>query len=45
MMNLFIIVTFISGIFFGKILEKHHASDNALEIEAKQVRKNLTVTD
>ena len=38
-MSLFIIVTFVTGIFFGHILEKHHAFDHALEIEAKQVRK------
>ena len=38
-MSLFIIVAFVTGIFFGHILEKHHAFDNAFEIEAKQVRK------
>ena len=39
MMSLLIIVTFVTGIFFGHILEKHHAFDHGLEIEAKQVRK------
>ena len=34
-MSPFIIVTFVTGIFFGHILEKYHA----LEIEAKQARK------
>ena len=38
-MSLFIIVAFVTGIFFGHILEKHHAFDNAFEIDAKQVRK------
>ena len=40
-MSLFIIVGFVTGIFFGHILEKHHAFDHALEIEAKQVRKKF----
>lgn len=40
-MSLFIIVAFVTGIFFGHILEKHHAFDNAFEIEAKQVRKKI----
>ena len=40
-MSLFIIVAFVTGIFFGHILEKHHAFDHALEIEAKQARKKL----
>ena len=40
-MSLFIIVAFVTGIFFGHILEKHHAFDNAFETEAKQVRKKL----
>ena len=38
-MSLFIIVTFVTGIFFGPILEKHHVFEHAFEIEAKQVRK------